>query len=366
MAALDSRPETNTTSPWTSNLTNRGEGKGGGGGGGGSDSYANVTRDPGCFDTAPHHGKSGGAFQFWNGGESWKSFMRSTKPPFNYAPLPSHNCSFFELNPGSCGKWRWIDTSPSERCCICGGGVMTGPTPPLPPSMPSPPSLPCHDYVAGKPGNWHLLRILPDGGTTWDVGSRGCDFFFSSEATIVSNGSNPCTRYKWLDALPLDVCCSCAGGTYMQPGPPPMLPLPPAAPPMAPPLPPKPPLMPPLPPSSPPPLPPQPPRSPPSSPIGSSASLEQAELDALALNFAEACSTTASQLTSDADRTCEDVASSASMSVSWAVLEVTVPAGVPCDFARARSAFEAEAITTCAALVSAFDAYCVQVASCFL
>ena len=326
----------------------------------------NATRDPGCFDTAPHHGKSGGAFQFWNGGESWKSFMRSTKPPFNYAPLPSHNCSFFELNPGSCGKWRWIDTSPSERCCICGGGVMTGPTPPLPPSMPSPPSLPCHDYVAGKPGNWHLLRILPDGGTTWDVGSRGCDFFFSSEATIVSNGSNPCTRYKWLDALPLDVCCSCAGGTYMQPGPPPMLPLPPAAPPMAPPLPPKPPLMPPLPPSSPPPLPPQPPRSPPSSPIGSSASLEQAELDALALNFAEACSTTASQLTSDADRTCEDVASSASMSVSWAALEVTVPAGVPCDFARARSAFEAEAITTCAALVSAFDAYCVQVASCFL
>jgi len=178
------------------------------------------------------------------------------------------NCSFFDTSVAAfCEQFRWIDASPRERCCACGGGTQTAPPPPpisppsLPPSPPPPPAPPCFDSWRKRPRNWHLIH---EDGSGWAPhGPRRCDWFASDSAR--------CHKYKWVDALPQEVCCACGGGTESTPSPPtPPSPPSPPSPPPYPTLPPYPKLPSPmLPPQSPPPTlspPPLPPQSPPPNP----------------------------------------------------------------------------------------------------
>ena len=190
-----------------------------------------------CFDRPP-------SFLIRNTDLWLRPLIHNTAPP-RWASLPFQNCSYF-ANAGSnnCSHYRWQDALPTTRCCACGGGFQRGlpaAPPALPPAPPSPPSLPC--YAGGPrendslprrtpPSSWHLLEVFADGSSTWAIGYRQCDWFRSPAAP-----ANACARFKWINVLPTEYCCECAGGTHIQPSPPPLPPGAPSRPPSRPPAP---------------------------------------------------------------------------------------------------------------------------------
>ena len=51
-------------------------------------------------------------------------------------------CDYFDIHPTRCSQESWLHQTPNIVCCVCGGGTVGAPLPPLPPSPPSPPLHP--------------------------------------------------------------------------------------------------------------------------------------------------------------------------------------------------------------------------------
>ena len=103
------------------------------------------------------------------------------------SPLPSAASPTGPYNQSwLCATYQWIDSTVEKRCCACGGGVATGPSPPAPPAAPSPPLPPCHNVDItsldnGRQSDWLLYDDLATGKAMY-FEQHGCEWFDSAEA----------------------------------------------------------------------------------------------------------------------------------------------------------------------------------------
>ena len=146
-------------------------------------------------------------------------------PAGAWAPFPFSDCTFFDPaggSPSDCYAFRWVDTTPLDMCCICGGGTISQPpfpashSPVPPPSSPVPPFPPCLDHLPPE-GGW-LIDV--DKSAWSSYGWADCNWIISHQE------EHSCSAYAFIHGPASEMCCACGGGVTTAAQPSPALPQP--------------------------------------------------------------------------------------------------------------------------------------------